>query len=129
MYISLSSDWNLFKFHHFQFLLPFKFMLVLSSNVSPIFFSCSKILSPPRHLPFFANPSFLPSPEKSFQLPVYAKLMANTFASENCNPRLAWVRSHDPRVMQFTDISADESTSHTSSDDTSSNSSSMEAIV
>jgi hypothetical protein len=31
--------------------------------------------------------------------------------------------------MQFTDISADESTSHTSSDDTSSNSSSMEAIV
>jgi hypothetical protein len=60
---------------------------------------------------------------------VYAEMMADTFAFEIYSPPLARVKSHGPRVMDFMDISADESTSHTSDDDISNNSSSMDAIV
>jgi hypothetical protein len=60
---------------------------------------------------------------------VYAKLMADAFASQICSPSMARILSHDPRVMDFMDISADESSSHISDDDTSSDSSSMEAVV
>jgi hypothetical protein len=60
---------------------------------------------------------------------VYAKLMADAFASQICSPSMVWVPSHDPRVMDLMDISANESSSHTSDDDIGSNSSSMEAVV
>ena len=59
---------------------------------------------------------------------MYAKSIANCFASEIYSPHLALVRSHDPHVMDFMDISADESTSNTSDDGTSSNSTSTDAI-
>jgi hypothetical protein len=68
-------------------------------------------LSPPRYLPFFAKPGFLPSLEKSFELPIYAETMADYFAQEICSPPLAWVQSHDPHVLDLMDISAVESTS------------------
>jgi hypothetical protein len=55
--------------------------------------------------------------------------MADAFASQIYSPSMARVSSHDPRVMDFMDISADESSSHTLDDDTSSNSSFMEAVV
>jgi hypothetical protein len=55
--------------------------------------------------------------------------MADAFASQICSPSMARILSHDPRVMDFMDISADESSSHISDDDTSSDSSSMEAVV
>jgi hypothetical protein len=59
---------------------------------------------------------------------MYANLMADAFASQICSPSIAHVPSYDPRVMDFMDISADESSGHTL-DDFSSNSSSMEVVV
>jgi hypothetical protein len=88
-------------------------------------------------LSFFAKPNFLQSPKKSFHLPVYANLKADAFASQICSPSIVHVPSYDPRMMDFMDISTDESNGHTSadessghtSDDFSSNSSSMEVVV
>jgi hypothetical protein len=45
-------------------------------------------------------------------------MMAECFAQENCSPPLARVRSHDPCVLDFMDISAVESTSISISTDT-----------
>ena len=57
--------------------------------------------------------------------------MADAFASQICSPSIAQVPSHDPRVLEFMDISADESSGHISDDDTISysSSSSREAAV
>jgi hypothetical protein len=40
-------------------------------------------LSPPLHHPFFSAPDFFPSPEKSFELPVYAKPPVIAFAAHH----------------------------------------------
>jgi hypothetical protein len=55
-------------------------------------------------------------------------MLVDTFASEICSPPLLWVQNHDPRVMDFVDISAEESNGNTLNDDTSSNFSSIEAV-
>jgi hypothetical protein len=105
-------------FHHFLLYSFSHSCPILSNIVFLLFFSYSKILSPSRYWPFFARPGFLSSPEKSFELPVYAEMMAECFAQENCSPPLARVRSHDPCVLDFMDISAVESTSISISTDT-----------
>ena len=57
--------------------------------------------------------------------------MADAFASQIYSPSIAQVPSHDPCILEFMNISADESSGHISDDDTIStyNSSSREATV
>ena len=62
---------------------------------------------------------------------MYANLMADALASQICSPSIAQVPSQDPHVLEFMDISADESNGHISDDDSISyfSSSSREAAV
>jgi hypothetical protein len=55
-------------------------------------------------------------------------MLASTFASKICSSPLSWVQSRDPCMMDFMDIFAYESNGNISDDDTSSYSSSMEAL-
>lgn len=63
----------------------------------------------PLHRPFFFNPSFFPSPPKSFVLPSYAEEMANQYARnrESSLPCRSTFVSN--RVLQFVDTEAVES--------------------
>ena len=70
-------------------------------------------------VPFFRRPDFFPSPEKSFDLPVYAEEMAEAFIFRGCSRRLPRHQHIDPRVLDFVDVevlsSSAEVDSHSSS--------------
>jgi hypothetical protein len=55
-------------------------------------------------------------------------MLAGTFVSKICSSPLSWVQSRDPCMMDFMDIFAYQSNGKISDDDTSSYSSSMEAL-
>jgi hypothetical protein len=65
-----------------------------------------------KHVPFFANPGFFPSPPKPYQLPIYAKAISRDFVTLNPRPT-SRAHSVDPRVLQFVDDRAIESDSET----------------
>jgi hypothetical protein len=72
-------------------------------------------LSSPLHCPFFLAPDFFPSPEKSFQLPVYAELLAIAFAAQHIADPVRRTKYLDPRVHELMDVEvceSDRSTSH-----------------
>lgn len=64
----------------------------------------------PSHLPFFGRLDFFPSPEKSFDLPVYAEDMAQAFEVHgNTSSLSSTLNRVDPRVLRFVDDEALES--------------------
>jgi hypothetical protein len=72
-------------------------------------------LSPPLHCPFFLAPDFLPSPEKSFELPIYVEILALAFATQHITNPVPRTKYLDPRVHELMDVEAcesDRSTSH-----------------
>ena len=79
----------------------------------------AKELRATRDVPFFANPSFFPSPPKSFQLPFYAEAIAQGFVTHDPKPTDRAFSVH-PRILDFIDDSAMESHSLGSDSDDSS---------
>jgi hypothetical protein len=71
-------------------------------------------LSPPLYRPFFLATDFFPSPEKSFELLVYAEPLAVAFAAEHITDPLALTKYLDPRVHELMDVEAYESNRSTS---------------
>jgi hypothetical protein len=55
-------------------------------------------------------------------------MLVGTFASKICSSPLSWIQSRDPCMMDIMDVFAYESNGKISDDDTSSYSSSMEAL-
>lgn len=69
------------------------------------------------NVPFFGRPDYFPSPEKSFDLPVYAEDMAQ--ASEvygNTYSLSSTLNRVDPRILNFVDDEALESDKESVSD-------------
>jgi hypothetical protein len=66
-------------------------------------------LSPPLYRPFFVASDFIPSPEKSFELPVYAKPLALAFAAQHIADPVSRTKYLDPQVHELMDVEACES--------------------
>jgi hypothetical protein len=71
-------------------------------------------LSPPLHHPFFLAPDFFPSPEKLFEPPVYAELLAVAFAAQHIANLVFQTKYLDPQVHELMDVEACESNRSTS---------------
>jgi hypothetical protein len=72
-------------------------------------------LSPPLYRPFFLALDFLPSLEKSFELPMYVEPLALAFAAQHIADPIPRTKYLDPRVHELMDVEAcesDRSTSH-----------------
>jgi hypothetical protein len=72
-------------------------------------------IEPTSPLPFLLSPDFLLSPEKSFELPVYAKPLDLAFAAQHIADPIPLTKYLDPGVHELMDVEAcesDRSTSH-----------------
>jgi hypothetical protein len=72
-------------------------------------------LSPPHHRPFFLASDFFPSPEKPFELLVYAEPPVVAFIAQHITDPKSRTKYLDPRVHELMDVEAcesDRSTSH-----------------
>jgi hypothetical protein len=73
-------------------------------------FRLSPLSSSPRHP--ILRPSLFNIPEKTFQLPKYAKALAQHLVTSNTSPISNEQVLRDPRVLQYLDITAVEENVH-----------------
>lgn len=69
--------------------------------------------------PLIRRPDFLPSPEKTFDLPVYAEHLAQSLQLLETDSNLSYRHRIDPRVLKFLDVEAYSSGAESDSDSSS----------